>query len=548
MMPAAELSGFVLDPAPKYSRGAPSFAAFFAEKGGKEASLDSSRGLGFRVALVLALLAACFAAGARAQTSSKPSNDECLACHTNGIAATMATVSRPLDVDRGKLTRSVHGGTLACVDCHRDITSLPHPSTLKKVGCSTCHAVTHRAWAGSVHARIVQHGPAATCQDCHGEAHSIAAVEDIGSPVNRRNLDATCGRCHYGDLKTNSGSPSAPRIAIGQQGAHGHVMGAAVCTDCHGAHAILPAGDPRSAVNRANLPATCGQCHRDTSRLVFQRVHADPSGLRATHWVRWIYLILIVLVIGGMALHNAILWRSKARAHRAVQNPYLVRMTVQQRWQHLALLTSFFVLAATGFALKYPDSWLAHLLPMSELARSIVHRAAGVLLISVGLYHIYYVFSTREGHKLERDLMPARKDFGDLFQAMRYHLGLGGQKPKFGRFSYAEKVEYWALVWGAALMGLTGLLLWARAWVESALARWLADVALAVHFYEAVLATLAIFVWHFYQVFLDPDVSPMNWAWFDGKMSVEHYKREHELDTESIAQAESKDSDPPPQN
>jgi cytochrome b subunit of formate dehydrogenase len=81
------------------------------------------------------------------------------------------------------------------------------------------------------------------------------------------------------------------------------------------------------------------------------------------------------------------------------------------------------------------------------------------------------------------------------------YLGLSKERPQFGRFNYAEKAEYWALVWGTALMGVTGVMLWAKVWVGNLLARWWVDVATAVHFYEAILATLAIVVWHFYQVF-----------------------------------------------
>jgi cytochrome b subunit of formate dehydrogenase len=121
----------------------------------------------------------------------------------------------------------------------------------------------------------------------------------------------------------------------------------------------------------------------------------------------------------------------------------------------------------------------------------------------------------------------------DALNTMLYYLGLRSEKPKFGKFNYAEKAEYWALVWGTALMGLTGVMLWAKVWVGNLLARWWVDVATAIHFYEAILATLAIVVWHFYQVFFDPDVYPMNSAWWDGKMPLEHYREEHELDTET---------------
>jgi len=128
---------------------------------------------------------------------------------------------------------------------------------------------------------------------------------------------------------------------------------------------------------------------------------------------------------------------------------------------------------------------------------------------------------------------------------MMYHLGLSKTKPRFGRFTYGEKAEYWALVWGTGLMGVTGVMMWAKVWVGNLLARWWVDVATAVHFYEAILATLAILVWHFYQVFGDPDVYPMNWAWWDGKMPAEHYRHEHELDTESLRGTETPEGNAP---
>jgi cytochrome b subunit of formate dehydrogenase len=226
------------------------------------------------------------------------------------------------------------------------------------------------------------------------------------------------------------------------------------------------------------------------------------------------------------------------------------RMTTNQRWQHLILLSSFIILVITGFALKFPDSWFAEVLGMGEHLRSIVHRVAGVILIGAGIYHIFYLAACREGRRLIRELAPGPKDAFDAWGTMRYYLGLSRKRPKFGRFSYAEKAEYWALVWGTALMGLTGIMMWAKVWVGNLLARWWVDIATAIHFYEAILATLAILVWHFYQVFFDPDVYPMNGAWWDGKMPVEHYRHEHELDIDALAASEGEsakkpDAEPP---
>jgi len=135
------------------------------------------------------------------------------------------------------------------------------------------------------------------------------------------------------------------------------------------------------------------------------------------------------------------------------------------------------------------------------------------------------------------DLLPEPKDAIDVLGVMRYYLGLGGSKPEFKRFTYAEKAEYWALVWGVFVMAATGIALWAKVVVGHMFPRWWLDVATAVHFYEAILATLAIIVWHFYQIFLDPDTYPMNWAWWDGKVSEHHYEEEHGLDSAAILAA-----------
>jgi cytochrome b subunit of formate dehydrogenase len=191
----------------------------------------------------------------------------------------------------------------------------------------------------------------------------------------------------------------------------------------------------------------------------------------------------------------------------------------------------------TGFALKYPDSWFASMLSLGERVRGLTHRAAGVLLMGAGVFHVIYALLTRGGRQLVLDLVPEPKDATDVWGTMRYYLGLAPSKPEFKRFNYAEKAEYWALVWGVIVMASTGIMLWAKVVIGNLLPRWWLDIATAIHFYEAVLATLAILVWHFYQVFLDPDVYPMNWTWWDGKTSFEHYREEHALDTETLLDA-----------
>jgi cytochrome b subunit of formate dehydrogenase len=289
-----------------------------------------------------------------------------------------------------------------------------------------------------------------------------------------------------------------------------------------------------------------------TEKFVLGKVHVDAPlsadiGSIAVRWIRRFYLGMIFAVIGGMVVHNLIIWRRKAILRRDAYPRDVERMNQNQRWQHLVLLSSFMVLVVTGFALKYPDSWLSLIPGMGERVRGIVHRIAGIAMIGASVYHLIYAILTRDGRKLILDLLPEPKDATDVLSVMRYYLGFGREKPEFKRFTYAEKAEYWALVWGVIVMAATGTMLWAKVLVGHLLPRWWLDVATAVHFYEAVLASLAIVVWHFYQIFLDPDAYPMNWAWYDGKVSVHHYREEHGLDSETLLAAEHSDSQDEPE-
>jgi len=151
------------------------------------------------------------------------------------------------------------------------------------------------------------------------------------------------------------------------------------------------------------------------------------------------------------------------------------------------------------------------------------------VMMAIGAYHLAYMVFTREGRKGLRDFWFRFSDIPGAVGTIGYYLGVKKTKPQFARFSYAEKVEYWAGMWGTVVMALTGLMIWYSVEVARWIPRWWIDVATTVHYYEAILATLAILVWHFYHVIFDPDVYPMNWAWFDGKMPEEQYKEEHPL-------------------
>jgi cytochrome b subunit of formate dehydrogenase len=459
---------------------------------------------------------------------------------------------------------SVHGKSIAkdgdkskaavCSDCHsaHEILNGANPkSSIAKANvpftCAKCHEKVEQEFMSSIHGQALTRGnwQAPVCTDCHG-IHTIKAPSDPKSSVNAKNLArSTCAQCHESVRLAGEFGVESRRASTYLASYHGLASEAgskivANCASCHGVHNILPSSDPKSTTNHANLGKTCGQCHPGVTEKFLQgKVHVDAPlsadiGSVAVRWIRRMYLSLILVTIGAMLLHNLIIWRRKALLRRNEHRRIVRRMDTNQRIQHLTLLISFITLVITGFALKYPDSWFASVLSFNETFRGLLHRIAGGVLIAVGLYHVGYLFISAEGRRLTMAMLPEPKDALDARDTMRHYLGFNVSKPQFKRFNYAEKAEYWALVWGTMVMASTGLALWFKMQMGHMLPRWWLDVATAIHFYEAVLATLAIVVWHFYQVFFDPDIYPMNWAWYDGRMSVEHYQEEHGLDIETI--------------
>jgi cytochrome b subunit of formate dehydrogenase len=265
-------------------------------------------------------------------------------------------------------------------------------------------------------------------------------------------------------------------------------------------------------------------------------VVASASSSPAVYWIRIIYLWIIFVTIGLMALHNSIDFLRKARAERPVLDLPVnapERMSRDLRWQHGLLMVSFVVLVYTGFALKYPEGWWAAPLLTWEAQlglRGILHRIAAAALVGSLLWHLVQLAMNRSARAKLRGLKFQRKDFGDFFHLQLYNLGLRRVKPHFGKFSYIEKIEYWAFMWGMLLMIATGLLLWFENITLSFLPKWVSDLATAIHFYEAVLATLAILVWHFYWVIFDPEVYPMDASWWHGRAPA---ARAHERTAEA---------------
>jgi formate dehydrogenase gamma subunit len=460
---------------------------------------------------------------------------------------------------------SVHGLALAkgrkdsatCSDCHDGHNIVPPTSPESPLyfsrlaqTCGRCHDQVAKEVEESVHGKAVAagHRDAPTCTDCHSE-HKI---EELKTSSALKISVEVCSRCHASERMNTKYNLPPDRVKTFFESYHGLAAQygstlAANCASCHGVHKILPSADPLSSIYKTNLVETCGKCHPGaTENFAQSKVHVDAAatsggagvGEQINRWVRRIYLVLIVGTIGFMLVHNLLLFGKKVRARYRAANLSVVRMSLSQRTQHVILAVSFIALAVTGFALKFPDSWIGKAMGSNEMFRRWSHRIAGVLLLVAGAYHIIYLLTTREGRQLLRDFLPGKKDIKDVTDSARYLTGLSSIKPKIGRFGYAEKMEYWAVIWGTIIMGVTGLVIWFKMDVTRFLPRWAVDVAVTIHYYEAILACLAIIVWHFYHVIFDPDVYPLNWACWSGKVSKHWQEEEHPLDGTTKAECE----------
>jgi len=471
---------------------------------------------------------------------------DCATCHSDQAGDYANGV-------HGLARKSGNEGAPDCALCHGSAHELLPPKspafrTAVPDTCGMCHSEVVEQYRASVHGQALANGitQAPLCTDCHGE-HKIIKHTNAASPVNAMHIRDTCGSCH-GDVRLSRkfGLPS-DRLVSFDSSFHGLAAKAgyqtvANCASCHGVHNILPSSDPKSTINPKNLPRTCGQCHPGAgTRFAISQVHVVEGAESAPlHFVRQFYLLLIPVTIWLMMLHNGGDWVRKLIRVRFRMAPVRratpaapdghgeLRMLPLERVQHAVLALSFIVLVWTGFALKYPDQLWARPLLLLEgkvSMRSLIHRVAAAVFMGVTVTHLISLIVNRKLRAHWKEMLPNRNDPREALSNFAYNLGMGSTPPRRSSHSYIEKAEYWAVVWGAVVMIASGIMLWANNLVMRVLPKSWLDIATSVHFYEAVLATLAIVVWHFYSIIFDPDVYPLNTAFLTGysvKKSAPH--------------------------
>ncbi|NIM00329.1 MAG: DUF4405 domain-containing protein [Acidobacteria bacterium] len=477
----------------------------------------------------------------------------CASCHGAAGVLTNQIVKFPETV--ASYARSVHGpsngggGGATCDDCHHvhevrgvaDPESRIHRANLART-CGGCHEGIRDEYERSIHGRALQAGlhDSPTCTDCHGE-HLILSPSDPDSKSHAsRQATESCGNCHNDPVIIAKYSLRGDAVGTYVDSYHGWTtrrgyMSAATCVSCHTAHLVLPHTEPQSTIHADNLVQTCGQCHKRADEAFASSYTHEQLSVTANpvnRWIRGIYWVLITGVIGGMVLHNLVILNFHAvRKRRQLGQATTVRrLDHVQLAQHALMALSFIVLTITGFALRYPDAgWVSLLtaIGLDEPLRANVHRIAGVAMLIVALTHVLYVILARRGREEFRAMVPSRRDLREAVDNLRYHTWRRERPADFGRYDYTQKAEYWAIVWGTALMALTGAVLWFPDLAVKLVPAWVVTASQTVHFYEAWLAALAIVVWHFFFVLFHPDVYPMSWTWLSGKVDRRSVEKHH---------------------
>ncbi len=221
---------------------------------------------------------------------------------------------------------------------------------------------------------------------------------------------------------------------------------------------------------------------------------------------------------------------AKEVSHEDKQYP---RFRTMARIEHAILMVSFTVLALTGLPQKYAlqawAEWMIKAMGGIEFIR-IVHRWSAMLLVVGSIYHLftsaYRFFVKRERMRM----LPVKQDALDLLQTIKHNLGISADAPRMAKFNFGEKVEYWAVVWGTAIMAITGFMLWNPIAATVFLPGEFIPAAKAAHGGEALLAVLSIVIWHMYNV----HIKHFNPSMFTGKLPRHQMEEEHALELERL--------------
>ena len=233
---------------------------------------------------------------------------------------------------------------------------------------------------------------------------------------------------------------------------------------------------------------------------------------------------------------------TRAAAVERIDGTSIRRFDIHQRLQHILMFSSFIILAGTGLPLKFSEwassHWWMGVWGGVEVTRG-AHQVAAWMMIAACVYHVVYIVVSVTVWKrpFPKEMLPRLKDFRDLVQDVKFNFGLTKDAPKFDRFSYREKFDYWAVFWGILIMVGGGLVLMFPVAATKVFPGWTVPFALVAHSDEAILAIGWILIVHMFFAHLAPKIFPMNKSIFTGKVPIRLYREEHPLEFARIVAA-----------
>ncbi|HUI54480.1 MAG TPA: hypothetical protein VLY04_05890 [Bryobacteraceae bacterium] len=487
----------------------------------------------------------------------------CAKCHRTGQKAAVRYTGKQEHIVES-YTESIHGKgllqagltvTAACAACHTAHHELPASDPRSSVNranlaatCAQCHRGIYEQFTASVHSPTVTKSgkPLPVCEDCHS-AHNIERTDQSDF---RLNILDQCGRCHRQITDAYFETFHGKVSKLGY-------LKTAKCYDCHGSHDILPVTDPRSRLSRNNIVNTCGKCHMGSHRqfagYLTHATHHDPQKYPFLFYTFWGMTTLLVgtLVISGSHtlawLPRSLEYRKKVKNGHEESDVYVRRFRPLHRNLHLMVVSSFLGLALTGMTLKFSYApWakvLARLLGGFEAA-GLIHRFCAVLTFTYFGMHLYdLVKQRRKSGKSwrafitgEESMLLNRRDWREFIGSMKWFLRLG-DRPQYGRWTYWEKFDYFAVFWGVAIIGFTGLMLWFPEAFTRLFPGWMVNVATTIHSDEALLAVSFIFVVHFFNTHFRPEKFPIDTVIFTTGMPLEEFKRDRPREYQEMVES-----------
>jgi formate dehydrogenase subunit gamma len=212
---------------------------------------------------------------------------------------------------------------------------------------------------------------------------------------------------------------------------------------------------------------------------------------------------------------------------------YFVRFTLKQRIEHVVTMVTFAGLCVTGLPQKFYlarwAQWLVEAFGGIDATRWI-HRFFGVTLAISVVVHLAFALSAVASRRVRFSIAITQQDFKDAVVQLRYYLGLSEEHPRYDRYDYKQKWEYWSLMVGNVIMILSGLILFFPTTAARLMPGQFIPAAKVAHSNEGLLAFLVITIWHIFNAHLHPDVFPFDTSIFTGKITEERMEHEHPLE------------------